>query len=97
MTVASTHVFAFGPGTTVLVDDLSTEQVPDAVQVSVYDGHTHLVVSGELDVVQRLIVQGDTGLNRIRAARADAERNGHIAAELRELSGEHPVVPEEDR
>lgn len=92
MTIASTLVVAVDGDVVVLADDLSTERDPDVVHLSLVSGHTRLLVAGELDVVQRLIVQADNELNRVRAGRQDAERNGHIAAELRELSGEHEAI-----
>lgn len=50
---------------------------------------------GDPAVLAQLICDLDKHRNRAVAQLADEERNGQYAEDLRVLSGEHPVVPEE--
>jgi len=67
------------------------------VQVVIETGGVHVHLLGELDDVQRAVVAADRELERIRAARQDAERNARYAHDLRVISGEHEAInPQED-
>jgi hypothetical protein len=65
-------------------------------RVHVHVGVNALLISGSMADLERLVVEIDRDLARLRTSDADGERLAQHAADLRALSGEHAAITEEN-